>query len=660
MNFTARPPRARRPGLLLRIAGVLGVMLVACWPRAADAVTLGSPDADDQSFSNVDEFRTTHLELIIDVDFHNRELDGNAVLEMKRLDPKSTQLILDTQDLNILTVSELSADFFGATEKTKPIWVTRPFRLGKTDPKRGTPLFIDLAPSKEPKLVIKIEYETTAKSRAVRWRVPEGPKSKLPPFVYTVSGGIGARSWIPLQDTPQVRMNYKALIRTSDDLLAVMGAGNDPKVKRNGNYTFVMPEKVPSYTLALGVGHLEFRPTGTRTGVYAERGVVKEAAKQFSDAEPMLEAAEKLLGGYRWQRYDQLVSPADFGVGGSAYPHVLFASPTLVTAAKGPMAPLAYGVAHSWAGELVGNKTWGDRWLNESFSRYLQQRIMTAVYGSAAASLEAVMQARALSAALATCPRDLQVLAGNPQGPLTDVVCGDIIAAKGGLFLTWLEGKFGRERFDEFVHRYFDQFAETSVSTEQFMNFLQTNLLDAQPGVATRAEVEAWIFDPALPADAPLPTSDAVTAVDAARADWTSGRLPAAKLETKAWIAQQWAYFLDGLPATLGTAKLAELDKTFSLSASPDALIGAAWFRTAIANAYQPAYARLETYLRTVGRGDYLAPLYTALMKTPGGSEFAKRVYALSRPGYDPDVVRGLDAIVGPVPGPGESVGDTP
>jgi aminopeptidase N len=86
-------------------------MLVACWPRAADAVTLGSADADDQSFANVDEFRTTHLELIIDVDFHNRELDGNAVLEMKRLDPKSTQLILDTQDLNILTVSELSADF---------------------------------------------------------------------------------------------------------------------------------------------------------------------------------------------------------------------------------------------------------------------------------------------------------------------------------------------------------------------------------------------------------------------------------------------------------------------------------------------------------------------------------------------------------------------
>jgi aminopeptidase N len=656
----ARAHPIGRPGHALRIGSLLGLIMANCWLTPADAVTLGSADADDQSYANVDEFRTTHLELIIDVDFHNRELDGNAVLEMKRLDPKSTQLILDTQDLNILTVSELSADFFGATEKTKPIWVTRPFRLGKTDPKRGTPLFIDLAPSKEAKLVIKIEYETTAKSRALRWRVPEGSKSKLPPFVYTVSGGIGARSWIPLQDTPQVRMNYKALIRTSDDLLAVMGAGNDPKVKRNGNYTFVMTEKVPSYTLALGVGHLEFRPTGTRTGVYAERTVVKEAAKQFSDAEPLLETAEKLLGGYRWQRYDQLVMPNDFGVAGSAYPHVLFASPTLVAGDKGPTAALAYGVGHSWAGELVGIKTWGDRWLNESFSRYLQQRIVTAVYGQTSASLEAVMRARALSAALATCPPNLQVLAGNAQGPQTDAVCGDIIAEKGSLFLTWLEMKFGRERFDDFLHRYFDQFAETSVSTEQFTTYLQTNLLDPQPGLVTRAEVQTWIWDPGLPADAPLPTSAAVTAIDAARADWISGRVPAAKLDTKTWVAQQWAYFLDGLPATLGSAPLAELDKAFALSASPNALIGAAWFGAVIANNDQPAYARLETYLRTVGRGDYLAPLYAALVKTPSGSEFAKRVYGLSRPGYDGDVVRGLDAIVGPVPSPEESVGDSP
>jgi hypothetical protein len=240
-----------------------------------------------------------------------------------------------------------------------------------------------------------------------------------------------------------------------------------------------------------------------------------------------------------------------------------------------------------------------------------------------------------------------------------DAVCsGIIVPEKGALFLTWLETKFGRAPFDEFLRRYFDQFAGTSVSTDQFTAYLQTNLLDAHPGVVTRAEVAAWISDPGLPVDAPLPTSDAVTALDAARAEWLSGRVPAAKLDTKAWVAQQWVYFLDGLPATLERAQLAQLDQTFSLSATPDALIGAAWFRVVIRNDYQPAFVRLETYLRTVGRGDYVAPLYAALLKTPSGSEFAKRVYGLSRPGYDGDVVRSLDAIVGPVPSPEASAGD--
>jgi hypothetical protein len=34
-------------------------------------------------------------------------------------------------------------------------------------------------------------------------------------------------------------------------------------------------------------------------------------------------------------------------------------------------------------------------------------------------------------------------------------------------------------------------------------------------------------------------------------------------------------------------------------------------------------------------------------MKTPSGTEFAKRVYAKARPGYAEDTVKALDAIVG-------------
>jgi len=614
----------------------------------ADAITLGSADSDRNSFANVDEFRTTHLELVIDVDFKNRELDGDAVLEMQRLDPKSTQVVLDTQGLNILTVSELSTNFFGATEKMKPIWVTVPFRLGRSDPVRGSPLYIDVAPSKEPLEVIKIEYETTAASRALHWRVPVGPDHKVTPFLYTASGGIGARSWIPLQDTPQIRMAYKALIRTSDDVLAVMGANNDPRTKHNGNYTFVMSQEVPSYTLALAVGRLEFRATGPRSGVYAEKSLAKAAAKEFAGTEAMIASAEKILGSYQWQRFDQLVAPADFAVGGVPHLSLEFVSPTLVAGDGALVAPLAFGIGHSWAGALVSNATWADRWLNEGFSRYLQQRILAEVWGESRASIEAVLDFNAMSAALASCGASDQLLSEDDHGRDGDERCTDIPAAKGALFLHWLELQYGRAHFDEFLRGYFDHFAWDRVSTEEFTDYLTHNLLERFPGIVTPAQVNAWIAEPGLPEAAPVPTSGALAAVDAARSDWLSGRTPAKKLDARAWFPREWVYFLDGLPATLTAAQLAELDKQFSLSATPDALLAASWLNAVIRNNYQPAYPRLDQYLRSVGRARYVVPLYRELVKTSGGAAFARRVFTLARGGYDPAVEHEVDAIVKP------------
>ena len=67
-----------------------------------------------------------------------------------------------------------------------------------------------------------------------------------------------------------------------------------------------------------------------------------------------------------------------------------------------------------------------------------------------------------------------------------------------------------------------------------------------------------------------------------------------------------------------------------------------------IRNDYQPSYARLEQYLTTVGRRKLIAPLYVELMKSPSGSAFAQRVYAKARPGYHPETVAAIDAIVNP------------
>jgi leukotriene-A4 hydrolase len=603
------------------------------------------PAFDYHSYANVDQFRTTRLDLDLRVDFKFKTITGSVTLELKRLDPRSTQLVLDTKDIMILDVTQKSTDVLGATAKNQTIWVSRPFHLEKPDPILGSALVIDLPPSKKATESIKIEYETLETSAALQW-LTEKQTSRHKPFLYTQSEPISARSWIPLQDTPQIRAPYKAKVHTDDSLRAVMSAENDPKAKRNGEYSFVMPQAVPSYLIALAVGDLEFRETGPRTGVYAEKSVIKEAAKEFADTESMIQANEKMFGPYRWSRYDILVMPPSFPEGGMENPRLSFITPTVIAGDKSLVSVIAHELAHSWAGNLVGNATWRDFWLNEGFTDYMESRIMTAVYGEPRSSLEAVLGVETLRKDLAKLKPADQVLAIDLRDRDPEDGFSYIPYEKGRLFLNYLDAKFGRERFDAFLRGYFDHFAFKSVNSEQFMAYLQENLLDRFPGIVTRAQVNTWVLGPGLPADAVLPVTNLFQPVDAARDAWLGGKLAAKKVGAD-WIAQQWLHFLDGMPP-LGASQLAELDKAFALSKSPNAEIAHSWFKLVIANNYQPGYPRLEEYLRTIGRRKLIEPLYESLMKTPAGTEVAKRVFAKARPGYHPETVKAVEAIVAP------------
>jgi aminopeptidase N len=585
------------------------------------------------------------LDLDLRVDFKFKNIAGSVTLELKRLDPRSTQLVLDTKNLMILDVTQKATDVLGATAKNQTIWVSRPFHLEKPDPILGSALVIDLPPSKKGVESLKITYETLEGSPALQW-LSEKQTGRHKPFFYTEAEPISARAWIPLQDTPQVRAPYKAKIHTDDRLRAVMSAENDPKAKLNGDYSFVMPQAVPSYLIALAVGDLEFQETGPRTGVYAEKSMIKAAAKEFADTESMIQANEKMFGPYRWTRFDILVMPPSYPEGGMENPRLTFITPTVIAGDKSLVSVIAHELAHSWAGNLVGNATWRDFWLNEGFTDYMESRIMTAVYGEQRSAMEAVLGVAHLRGDLAKLKPADQVLAID----LRDRDPGDgftnVPYEKGRLFLNYLDSKFGRERFDAFLRGYFEHFAFKSVNSAEFMTYLQENLLDRFPGLVTRAQVNAWVLSPGLPADAVLPATTMFQPVDEARAAWLAGRLAAKKIGAD-WVTQQWLRFLDDMPA-LSAAQLADLDKAFGFTKTQNAEIAHSWFRLVIADDYRPAFPRLEEYLTTIGRRKLIEPLYEGLMKTAAGTEVAKRVFAKARPGYHPETVKAIEAIVEP------------
>lgn len=591
--------------------------------------------ADVHSYANTSDVIVKHVDLDWDVLFEQKILRGTAVLSIERVSQnRRAPLILDTRNLNV-TRAEVSTDGVRYRETT--------FNVGAADAILGAPLTVEL-PAGATR--VRISYATNTGASGLQWLEPSQTAGKRSPFMFTQSQAIHARSWIPLQDTPSVRMTYTARVRTPRNLLAVMSAENDPRGARDGDYSFRMTQPIPSYLIALAVGDLRFRSLGRRTGVYAEPSVLAKAAWEFADTEKMVVATERLYGPYRWGRYDLLVLPPSFPFGGMENPRLTFATPTVLAGDRSLVALIAHELAHSWSGNLVTNATWRDFWLNEGFTTYLERRIVEAVYGRPRADMEAVLGRRTVEEEMATLEDKDEILHVDLKGRDPDEGFTTVPYEKGALFLLHLEKTFGRPRFDAFLRGYFQRFAFQSITTEDFEDYLRKNLLDKYPRLAARVPVEEWIERAGFPGSAPRPASPAFARVERQAQAFVRGDTAAARIQTAGWTTHEWLHFLKSLPNELDARKMQELDTAFRLTRSGNNEVAFQWLLMAIRNRYEPAYPRLDEYLTSIGRRKLIKPLYEELVKTPEGRERALDIYRRARAGYHPIAVTTIDDIL--------------
>jgi len=622
-------------------------------PAAAPASVSASQAVerpDPHSYAMPQHVRVEHLGLRLEVDFAARQLKGSATLRVVRLDPKAT-LDLDTRELEIQEVLAAQAGPTppGALAEWEPSgpWMPAPWSLEERSPILGQALRISL-PAKTD--IVRIRYETSTGATGLQWLEPEQTADRSDGFLYTQSQAIHARSWLPCQDTPGVRATYDAVVVAAPHLRALMAAQMQP-ASTPGRHVFTMPEPVPAYLMALAVGRLEFQALGPRTGVWAEPSRLQAAASEFADVESMLRVGEALYGPYRWGRYDLLVLPPAFPFGGMENPRLTFATPTILAGDRSLVSLVAHELAHSWSGNLVTNATWADLWLNEGFTVYFERRIVEEIYGRTRAEMEAVLGRQELEVGLGELPPELTSLALDLRGRDPDDGLTVVPYEKGALFLRLLEESYGRPAFDAFLQRWFAEHAFTSVSTATFLAFLQTHLLG--PGVLLPGrppvDVDAWVYGHGLGPSAPRPTSEAFTAVDDARARFVAGSLAAPALPAGAWVPQQWLRFLRELPLDVPVERLQQLDAAWRLTASGNAEILAQWLEVGVRSGYREVDARLEAFLRGVGRRKFLTPLYRALLAA-GRREDALRIYAAARPGYHAIARSSLDDLLAPPP----------
>jgi len=608
----------------------ISFMVLGCSQSEAPETVVEDTRAHDYfSFANTDQFVTRHLALELTVDFYARELRGSATLELKRIDTNATEIILDTRELSITGASFL-------TDSGESI--TAGHRFGETDRIMGTPLIVRVpeAVQSATELTLKIEYRTSPGSTALQWLPPELTAGGKHPLLFSQSQAIHARSWIPLQDTPAVRITYNATIFTPRELLAVMSANNDPTAARDGHYEFEMPQPIPSYLLAIAVGDIYFAPIGDRTGVYSEPEMLEASVFEFADTQAMLETAEAMFGPYQWGRYDLLILPPSFPYGGMENPRLSFLTPSLLAGDRSLVSVVAHELAHSWSGNLVTNATWRDGWLNEGWTSYLELRLMEVIYSEERAAEENLLGYRELLLDFKTVEPELQALAPPLETGDPDDFQGTVHYHKGNLFLQYLENAFGREVFDEFIGNYFSDFAFNAITSEQFLDYLDENLLSAHKGKVSRQQAEKWIYGPGLPDDALIPSSASLDEAAELAVLWSKGEIDIADVPASDWSPHAIKHFINSLDADLSTEKLSELDAALGLSSTKNAEIGRTWFIQVAQRQHRPAYMRLEQYLRRYGRTRLVRPIYVALAQNGTDLELARELFIGARGTYHP------------------------
>src|SRR5207253_515320 len=554
---------------------------------------------DPHSYADSDQPQTRDVDLALRADFQHRMLEGEITLRSRGRGGGAIDL--DTRALRVDAVAALH----GAPLR---------YELAAAEAILGARLRVTLPAGARG---LRIRYRTAPTASALQWLEPSQTAGKEP-FLFSQCQPIHARSLAPLQDTPRIRITVgRARFKVPSRLRTLMAAaakGREDAGSGEAVDVFEMPQPIPSYLLAFAVGDLQQRELSARTAVWAERAVVDAAAYEFAEAEAMARAAEQLFGPYEWDRYDILVMPPSFPYGGMENPRLTFVTPSVLAGDRSLVSVIAHEAAHAWTGNLVTNANANHFWLNEGFTVYAERRILEALEGRETSELHAAAGRHDLQVTLERFANRPQLthLRTDLRGIDPDEAYSSVPYEKGYLLLRKLEETAGRPAWDVFLRSYLGRFRFQSITTDQFLGFLEAEL----PGVAAQAGALEYIDGPGVPEGAPQPRS---ASLEQLRRGEVEPRNPTELLVV-----------LQSAPAD--PAKLRELDARWGLSQRRSLELRHNFVLLQIRAGMPEAVEASRRVLLETGRMRYLRPIYTALARRDPAA--ARRIYGEARAGY--------------------------
>ncbi|CAG8605885.1 7975_t:CDS:10 [Paraglomus brasilianum] len=595
---------------------------------------------DPSSYANINDVQTTHLHLDLTVDFTKKVLSGSVTLDLVAVVSDVSNVILDTRHVDVRSVH------YGTNTSLK-------FSLDPDDERFGSALRIALPSSLQTgtKFKLTIGYQTTSACTAVQWLEPSQTVGKKFPYLFTQCQAIHARSLVPCQDSPSLKVTYSATIRSHyRALMSAIGTGESEAGDGYKVYTFEQKTKIPSYLLALAAGNLVGRQIGPRSTVWTEPEVIESAAWEFADTEKFVATGENLLTPYEWRKYDLLVLPPSFPYGGMENPCLTYVTPTLLAGDRSLVDVVAHEISHSWTGNLVTNANWEHMWLNEGWTVFVERKIVGRVEGEAYKQFRSIIGWRELEDSIKQfgSSNPLTALTPNLKGVDPDDSFSSVPYEKGFNFLYYIEHIVGGPKyFEPYMKAHVENFAGKSITTDDWkaflFSFMENNYGAEKRAVLEKIDWEAWLHAPGLPPvrnefDQTLAKacSELAERWDAARNKTTFEEF--SPDDVKNFSSLQKVVFIQRLSEypPLPQNAIRELDRLYQLTSIVNSEIRFRWQELCLLAEYEPIFPHVVKFVTEQGRMKFVRPLYRLLNRCKNGSELAKKTFREHRSFYHP------------------------
>ncbi len=421
-------------------------------------------------------FDVQHYTIRISFDRENKLIFGDTTVQLKPLKDYFNRIELDAADLRFKSVR--------LTSSNKDL-------AFKTD---GDKIYLALDKSYLANELISIRFKYSARPDKGVYFVSKNSENEgieHPAQIWTQGEPEEARHWFPSYDFPDDKATTEQFITTQPDETAI-GNGELLELKNNADgtktYHFKMPVPHSTYLTSFVVGtytKISDSYKNIPLAFYTYPGREELGKTSNAQTKEMMDVFEKITGfNYPFNKYDQTIV-ANFDFGGMENVTATTMSDTEMFLTKPNVVEdlISHELAHSWFGNMVTCKNWGELWLNEGFATFMEAVYREKKYGREdyLRKIQEIAEEFRVDDRISQKRHALYNQQARPDNSLFDVTTYQ----KGGAVIHTLRETVGDENFWRAVNIYLNRHKFQNVETTDLQRAMEeTSKMDLD-----------WFFD---------------------------------------------------------------------------------------------------------------------------------------------------------------------